>query len=99
MAEVKQYAFSLEDAAVALIKQSKIHEGLWLVGFEFSLGAGNIGPSPEATKPAAFVQVNKLILTRHEEGTPKFPYVVDASKVNPAAPTTQTAGGRTTKHG
>lgn len=94
MAETKQYSFDLRDAAIALIKSHDIHEGVWQIGFEFTLGAGNIGPSLEATRPSAFVQINKLLLTRHEENTPLFAYVVDAAEVNPAEPRQKTAKTR-----
>jgi hypothetical protein len=94
MAETKQYTFDLRDAAIALIKSHKIHSGVWQIGFEFTLGAGNIGPSVEATRPSAFVQITKLLLTRHEENAPVFGYVVDAAEVNPAEPQRKTAKTR-----
>ncbi len=90
MAEPTQFEFSLKDITVNLIKQAGIHEGLWMAGFEFGFGAMHIGPSPTDARPAAFVQVNKIILSKVPEGTPEgSPLIVDAAAVNPAP-----AGGR-----
>ena len=36
-------------------------------------------PSPENPKPAAFVAVNKVVVTRHVEGTPEPPFMIDAA--------------------
>ena len=82
MAETKQLSFELTELAVALIKHQGIHDGSWIVGFEFNLAAANIGPTPEEVKPAAIVQVSKAVLMRQEPGHP-ISLVVDAKKVNP----------------
>jgi hypothetical protein len=37
-------------------------------------------PSPENPKPAAFVAVNKVVVTRHVEGTPEPPFMIDAAE-------------------
>lgn len=84
MAEPTQYDFSLEEITVTLIKQAGIHEGLWMAGFEFGFGAMHIGPSPAEVRPAAFVQVNKIILTRAPEGAPEgSALIINAAEVNP----------------
>jgi hypothetical protein len=62
MAETTQYTFDLKEATVALIKEQGIHEGLWILGFEIALGAGQFGPTPAEAKPGAFMQINKLQL-------------------------------------
>ncbi len=78
MAEVTQYSFELKDLAADLIRLHGIKEGRWLIGFEFHLGAGIVGPSPEMQRPGAIVAINKLTLTRHSEGRPELlPFVVD----------------------
>jgi hypothetical protein len=82
MAETKQLAFDLRELATALIKQADIHEGSWLAGFEFNLGAGNVGPTPEDVKPAAFVQIAKVLLFRQEASHPAH-LAVDAAVLNP----------------
>jgi hypothetical protein len=84
MAEPTQFSFSLYEATVALIKEQGLHEGLWLLGFEFGHAAGMVGNSPEDAKPTAFVQINNLQLVRQNEAAPPTPLVVDAANVNPA---------------
>jgi hypothetical protein len=82
MAEPSQYSFDLQEAAAALVRVQGITEGKWVLGFEFNLGAGLIGVTPENPKPAAFVAINKIVLSRHIEGQPEPPFVVDAAEVN-----------------
>ena len=43
MAEVDTYGFDLREVTTALIKQQGIHEGLWMLAFEFSLGLASLG--------------------------------------------------------
>jgi hypothetical protein len=83
MAEATQHIFELKDLATELIKLRGIKEGKWLVGFEFILGAGIVGPTPEQHRPGGFIAINRLTLTRHTEGMPELPFVVDAAEVNP----------------
>jgi hypothetical protein len=82
MAEVSQYSFELKELATHLLKLQGIKEGKWVIGFEFNLGVGLIGTTPDNPKPAAFAAVNKAVLTRHTEGTPEPPFMVDAAEVN-----------------
>jgi len=83
MAEVETYGFDLKEVATALIKQQGIHDGLWIVAFEFNLGAGLVGPTKEDVRPSAFVQINKISLVRQNEilGAPNL--IVNAAEVNP----------------
>jgi hypothetical protein len=82
MAEVSQYSFELKELATHLVKIEGIKEGKWVIGFEFNLGAGLVGISPDNPRPAAFAAINKVTLTRHVEGTPEPPFIVDAAEVN-----------------
>ncbi len=82
MAEVTQYTFELKDLAAELIRLHGIKEGRWVIGFEFHLGGGIVGLSPEMQRPGAIVAINRLTLTRHSEGMPDLPFVVDAAEVN-----------------
>jgi hypothetical protein len=84
MAETSQINFDLREVATALIRKEGIHEGRWMLGLEFTFGAGNLGAGPTDTKPGAFVQINKLVLTRQAPDAPDLPFIVDAAKVNPA---------------
>ena len=54
MAETKQINFDLHEVAIALIKKEGIREGRWMLGLEFTFGAGNLGAGPTDTKPGAF---------------------------------------------
>jgi hypothetical protein len=82
MTEVSQYSFELKELAIMLLKREKIKVGKWVIGFEFNMGAGLIGlPSPDNPRPAAFLAINKVVLTRHVEGTPEPPYIVDATEI------------------
>ncbi len=85
MAEPIQFSFDLREVATALIKQQGIHEGAWLAGFEFNLGAGMVGQTPEDAKPSAFVQLLKVQLVRQTQVPVPHPHLtVDAAEVNPA---------------
>ena len=83
MAEPTQYAFDLKEVAAALIKQQGLHEGVWMVAFEFNLGAGMISASPGEPRPGALIQVNKIQLTRQGEPNAIPHLSVDAAEVNP----------------
>ena len=84
MAEPTQYSFEINEVVVALIKHQGLHEGLWTLNFEFTIGAGRFGPTAEDSKPGAFMQIQKFQLTRLSEGTPEASLGVDAATVNPS---------------
>jgi hypothetical protein len=84
MAEVDTYGFDLREVTTALIKQQGIHEGLWMLAFEFSLGAGLSGPTKEEVRPLAFVQINKISLVRQNEISGSHNLVMSAAEINPA---------------
>jgi len=89
MAEPVQFAFDLREATTALLKHQGIHEGLWMVGFEFAFAAGIIGGQAGELKPGAIVQIIKVQLvkqTEQPEGSPLTPLIVNAAEVNPALP-------------
>jgi hypothetical protein len=86
MADPTQYTFDLKEVATALLKQQDIHEGLWTVSFEITMGVGSFGPTPTEAKPGAFIQINKIQLARQSPGSTEasMPTTVDAAVVNPA---------------
>jgi hypothetical protein len=96
MAETKAISFDLREVAVALIKAHGIHEGRWMLGFEFAFGAGNFGTGPGETRPGAFMQIIKMSLTRPEEGVSELPFIVDAAKVNPIEGAGKPSAGKRT---
>jgi hypothetical protein len=81
MTEGKPMAFDLRELATALIRQRGLHEGKWVVGFEFNMAGINIGGENEE-KPAAVVQINKALLLPFAGHLPKW-MAVDAAEVNP----------------
>lgn len=98
MADPTRFDFDLQELTTALIKHQNLHDGLWIAGFEFGFGAMHVGPSPNDVKPAAFVQVNKVVLVRPPEGMQENAnLIVDASKVNPPLVKTKPAVAKPTK--
>ncbi len=76
------YRFSYKEVVEALIKQQGLHEGLWMLGVEFGLGAINVNTvegSNELT-PAAIVPLKTITLQR---GIEDNSLTADASVVNP----------------
>ena len=84
MAEVDTYGFDLREVTTALIKQQGIHEGLWMLAFDFNLGAGMAGVTKEEVRPMAFVQINKMSLVRQNEIASGHNLVINAAEVNAA---------------
>jgi hypothetical protein len=84
MAEATQFTFDLREATIALVKHQGLHEGLWMIGFEFIFVAGLLGSTAPEVKPSALTQIGKIQLVQPQEGNKELPFVVDASKVNPA---------------
>ena len=80
MGDPSQFEFSFQEVAEALIKQQKIHEGVWSVTARFGIKALNVGSSDEDLLPTAIIPLVKL-------GLRKVPaednLSVDAAKVNP----------------
>ena len=85
MAETTQLSFTLRDLTVALIRLHGIREGKWMLGFEFSFGATNVGPGEAEVLPAAFAAVKSALLVRQPENAPNIPFIVDAAIENPPA--------------
>ena len=63
-----------------LAKHFGVHEGLWELTFEFQVGIGAMGPSPDRALPGAMFQVCKAGLTRASKAGP---LTFDAAVVNP----------------
>lgn len=83
MAEPTQYAFELQETAIALVKQQNITDGLWMIAFEFGLATGIFGATNSDAKPGSMIQINKVLLVRVPEGQEHPSFVVDAAAVNP----------------
>jgi hypothetical protein len=83
MAQTAQINFSLKELTVALIRHHGLHEGKWMLGFEFEQGAGNLGPSDAELRPGAIVRIKSAVLVRQDEVKAEIPFLVDAAEVNP----------------
>ena len=81
MAEATQYVFNHQQLAEILIKEQDLHDGLWIIQYQFGIGGANIGPTVEQLNPAAVVPILSIALARTPEPNN---LTVDAAKVNPA---------------
>ena len=82
MAEVSQLTFTHKEVVTALLKEQGIHEGIWQLIVNFSLGAAFVGPTDGEMNPAAIAMVNQVGIQK----TDKVTHVsVDAAEVNPRA--------------
>jgi hypothetical protein len=83
MATPTQYTFDLTEATKALIKEQGIHEGKWVIAFEFTFGAGVFGATPADVAPGGFMQIRRALLSQAGEPPPPAHLIVDAAEVNP----------------
>lgn len=86
MSEPTRYSFELREVAEALVKKQKLQKGKWTIGFEFGLGAGNFGPTPESSKPSAIIQITKVHLVAHPSDGPALEFTIDAEAKAEAQP-------------
>ena len=80
MAEIKTISLTYKEVVEALIKQQKIHNGIWQLVVEFGIAAVNMRIGKEELSPSAIVPVKNIGLTRVEK---ESPLALDASIVNP----------------
>ncbi len=80
MVSPTQFTFNLEELAKILIREAKIEDGSWVIGFEFGFAAANIGPSPEQSRPSAVLQINSVNISRQPSPEVDLPYAVRASE-------------------
>lgn len=73
--------FSLQEIATALIKAKGIHDGAWMLSFEFGCTAMYAGPDADQVAPTMMVQILKASLAQAEGSPPAL--TVDAAVVNP----------------
>ena len=84
MAEVDRHLFTHKEVVTALLKEQKIHEGVWSLVVEFGLAALNMGPDDDQLSPTAVVPVQKIGITRVDKVNSLS---VDAADVNPLSTT------------
>ncbi len=80
MPEATQIIFKHKELAEILVKQQRIHEGIWGLYVRFGLGAQNVGVSDADLNPTAIIPVLEIGLQKFEKETNLS---VDAAKVNP----------------
>lgn len=83
-AKPSQYTFELRDVLIALLKEQGIHEGFWMLAFEFTTTIGTMGAQDSPPRPAVLSVVSKMNIVHHESAPPvELDICVDAAKVNP----------------
>jgi hypothetical protein len=86
MADPIQYSFTYGEIARLMFESEGIHEGKWVVGFEFNVTVAPVGLNPTEAFPGAIITANKFVLTAVGE-TPTPPNLTfDAAALNPRAP-------------
>ena len=81
MGEPITYQFSFKEVVEALIKQQKLHEGLWEIHFEFGIKGANVGSTDDNLYPTALIPIVKMGLHKAEK---ENNLSVNAAEVNPA---------------
>ncbi|MCI5223102.1 MAG: hypothetical protein D3924_10610 [Candidatus Electrothrix sp. AR4] len=65
-----EHPLSLKEIGKLLVEHYELKEGKYELLLEFSIGIGNVGPTPENTLPGAMVGVNKIGLVKTEKDGP-----------------------------
>ncbi|WGT64438.1 hypothetical protein [Variovorax paradoxus] len=79
----KIYPHTLKEITEILIKHHGLHEGLYELAVEISIGVGAVGASADTQMPGAMMGVKSLGL----RSAPASNFLtVDAAEVNPAKP-------------
>lgn len=81
MAEQIQVILEPKDVVALLLKQHKIHSGLWSFTVEFQLSLGLAGASAEAALPTAMASVSRIGI---QHGQELNSVTFDAAELNPA---------------
>jgi hypothetical protein len=84
MPEVSQITFSHKELLELLVKKAQLHEGKWMLLFNFSFAAANFGPKPEEMLPGAVAAVASVGLQKAPPDAPSG-LVIDAAVANPAS--------------
>ena len=81
--QLTQLKFSYKEVAEALVRQAKLHDGIWGILIQFGIKGANIGTTDEPgddIQPAAIVPVMQVGLQRFDK---ENNLSVDAARVNP----------------
>lgn len=74
--------FSLVKITEILIKEQRIHEGIYNLAVQFHFAIGAVGPSPESIFPGAMMGISRIGLSQVEEDKTNI-HSVNAAEVNP----------------
>ena len=80
MAETQRYEFGAQELVTAMIKQKKIHEGIWGLEIKFNWNAMSFNYGNGVVQPTSLCGIQSYTLARAEQITPLS---VDAAVVNP----------------
>lgn len=83
MADPVQYSFTYADVARMMFQSERIHEGKWLIGFEFNVTVAPVGLNPTEAYPGAIITANKLILSAVGDNPTPPNLTFDAAELNP----------------
>ncbi len=79
--QVEPFAsMALKEIAEILVKEKKLHKGLFDLSFEFQIAVGGVGPSPESVAPGVMFSISRIGLVKAQQ---VGPHTVDAALVNP----------------
>jgi|tagenome__1003787_1003787.scaffolds.fasta_scaffold19633840_2 hypothetical protein len=82
MPTASQYILDPKELVEAIIKQTDVHEGKWVLMVMFGFGAANAGASENEVLPTGIVSVQKIGIQLAGADSPAG-LVVDAAEVNP----------------
>lgn len=80
MAEPTVITFSFKELATILVKEQRIHEGIWGVYFKFGIQGANAGPDMDSLFPTAVVPIMEVGIQKMEK---ENNLSVNAAEVNP----------------
>lgn len=80
--EIISEPLSIKEITKILIKHYGVHDGIFDLAIEFTVGFGPIGPNEEELYPGVALGIRKLGLAK-ADGT-NNPNAVNAAEVNPA---------------
>ena len=80
MPEIANFVCSYKEVVTALLREQRIHKGLWSLYVKFGISAANIGETETDVRPAAIIPILEIGLQKAEK---ENNITVDAAQVNP----------------
>src|ERR1017187_3098476 len=85
MPEQTEIMFNHKELVELMIKDQKLHEGLWMLSIKFGMQATNFGVAPDGSDVLPTAMIPVVAIGIHRSDKPNN-LSVDAAVVNPAAP-------------